>query len=209
VRVSRAREPAQFKVALGAKSLADQAVALKFFWANERSPQAEITEIKSRLSELGALYRSYSASRPSPERTDAMKELQLEMRYLQEALGTMPAPPPAAPREEIARMGFPSAALVGDPDARVLIPAGFWARELSPQLARHFEVAGGMLVDRVVENSSAQKAGLQPGDVIVVAGGRPLFTLAQLQAVFAAHPVQIEVRLVRNGQSVVVRITRD
>jgi S1-C subfamily serine protease len=70
-------------------------------------------------------------------------------------------------------------------------------------------VAGGMMVDQVVENSSAQKAGLKSGDVIVDAAGRPIFNLGQLQAVFAAHPVKIELRLVRNKESLVVTIARD
>jgi S1-C subfamily serine protease len=210
VRAVRTREPAHFKVKLGAKPLTDQALALKFFWANEKSPQAEIADMKTRLEELGALYRSYNKAPASRERTEALKDLQLEIRYLQETLSSMPAPRPAAPSEDIARMGLPGGDfVVGDPDARVLIPAGFWARQLSPQLARHFDVAGGMMVDEVLENSSAQKAGLKSGDVIVDAAGRPIFKLAQLQAVFAAHPVKIELRLVRDKQSVVVTIARD
>lgn len=209
VRAVRTREPAQFKVKLGAKPLTDQAVALKFFWGNEKSPQAEIADIKTRLAELGTVYRSYVKSPPSRERTEAIKEVQLEIRYLQAALSQMPAPPPPAAAEQIARMSQPGGNGVLDPDARVLIPAGFWARQLSPQLARHFDVAGGMMVDQVVENSSAQKAGLKSGDVIVDAAGRPIFNLGQLQAVFAAHPVKIELRLVRNKESLVVTIARD
>lgn len=45
---------------------------------------------------------------------------------------------------------------------------------LSKQLADHFGVEGGVLVNEVRENSPAAKAGLKAGDIIVEADGKPV-----------------------------------
>lgn len=51
---------------------------------------------------------------------------------------------------------------------------GIGGEELSPEMAKHFDVkdAKGLLVDRVEENSAAQKGGIERGDIIVKMDGK-------------------------------------
>jgi membrane-associated protease RseP (regulator of RpoE activity) len=213
----RNRQPVDLTVVLGARDVQTQAVQSQPRWALERSAAAEAAEARARLSELQGLYRSYLKSAPSAERNQALTELGIEMRFLYDGLRELgsqtvastatPPPPPARAIGQIRGGDFS-----GEPEAsaetRALVPLGFWARELTPQLARELVVAGGMLVDSVVKESAADKAGLKVGDVIVSVAGRQLFKASQLLAAATAPGPQVELRVVRNRQALTLVIPR-
>ncbi len=88
--------------------------------------------------------------------------------------------PPMAPMPEMPRMGempgFPAPprgeafAWGGGPGRQI----GVGVTPLTKQLAEHFGVEGGAMVNNVRENSPAAKAGLKAGDIIIEADGKPV-----------------------------------
>ena len=72
---------------------------------------------------------------------------------------------------------------------------------LSKQLAAHFNVEGGALVNDVRENSPAAKAGLQAGDIIVEAGGKSIRSQIDLiKAINDKKEGSVDLTVVRNGK---------
>jgi len=68
---------------------------------------------------------------------------------------------------------------------------GLRVETLTPDAAKQFKIEGpatGVVVVEVVSGSSAEEAGLQPGDVIVRANGRPVATAQDLTA--AVQPLK-------------------
>ncbi len=71
---------------------------------------------------------------------------------------------------------------------------------IDPELARRegYPVTRGALVERVYENSPADRAGLRPGDLVVAVEGKPLSAredvTTALYSVPAGTPVQLELR---------------
>jgi hypothetical protein len=66
-----------------------------------------------------------------------------------------------------------------------------WSREAPPE--------GGVIVTRVVTESAAATAGLQPGDRIVAVDGEPLRQGDQLQAAVLAAAAELELRVARSA----------
>ena len=65
----------------------------------------------------------------------------------------------------------------------------------------------GLLVERVMPDSPAAKAGLQQYDVLVAAGGKPLGTILDLaEAVGAAKEQKLSLELLRGGQSTKIEV---
>ena len=69
-----------------------------------------------------------------------------------------------------------SAAAQGQDKGRM----GLAVRPLTPEERKEMKVAGGLLVEEV--NGPAARAGVQPGDVVLMAGGKPVQTVADLRA---------------------------
>jgi serine protease Do len=64
---------------------------------------------------------------------------------------------------------------------------GLAVQDLSPELARHFEVRAGIVVTAVEDGSPAQRAGLTRGMVVTAADGRPVRTMADWDSLVTAH----------------------
>ena len=77
---------------------------------------------------------------------------------------------------------------------------GVHVQQLSPQLADHFGVDGGLLVSEVIEDTPAAKAGLQAGDVLLEIGDEPVRDSGELHKAIATFEF---------GQEVPVRLQRD
>lgn len=83
--------------------------------------------------------------------------------------------------------------------------------ELTPQIAEQFDVEAesGVIVLSVVENSAAEEAGLQPGDVIVAVDGEELRGVGEfLSALRQRAPGDtIELEILRDGEEQTVSAT--
>ena len=78
--------------------------------------------------------------------------------------------------------------------------AGAELSELNPELARYFRVDDGVLVLQVSRSTPAARAGLQGGDVIVRAAGRPVGSVADLRRAFGDLEGEVRLEVVRQGQ---------
>jgi len=70
--------------------------------------------------------------------------------------------------------------------------------EMDPGLADYFG-ATGLLALKVLPETPADRAGLQPGDVIVKAKDRAVRTVAELRSVIAANPDGVKLEVRRKG----------
>jgi serine protease Do/serine protease DegQ len=77
-------------------------------------------------------------------------------------------------------------------------------QELTPELAKAFKVPDGRgaLIGQVVKGSPAEKAGLQAGDVIVEANGKPIHDFAQLRNMIGLMPIgeRVDMKVLREGK---------
>nr|AIA11915.1 PDZ domain protein [uncultured bacterium] len=82
-------------------------------------------------------------------------------------------------------------------------------RELAQELKAHYGVQGGALVEDVLPNSPAQKAGLKAEDVIVRFGDRPVNNFTDLEgAVGNTRPnTRIPVTIVRDRREMTLQVT--
>lgn len=80
---------------------------------------------------------------------------------------------------------------------------GIGGEELSPEMAEHFGVKGtkGLLVDRVEENSAAQKGGIERGDIIVKMDGKAVENWSNFRNEIARKSpgTKINLAVIRNG----------
>jgi len=71
-------------------------------------------------------------------------------------------------------------------------------------------IAGdGLMVNSVAENSSAQQAGIEPGDIILEINGQSVHTQGDMQDILnsAEEGVEVTMLLLRNGQEVQTTVT--
>jgi len=93
------------------------------------------------------------------------------------------------------------------PFTGLLMTTGLWLGvrpiELSGQLAEYFRVTdGGVLIGEVFEDSPAEKAGLQAGDVIVALGGEDIEDTMELREEIGEHDEgdEVTVAVMRDGK---------
>ncbi|MEX0502133.1 DegQ family serine endoprotease [Alphaproteobacteria bacterium LSUCC0719] len=88
---------------------------------------------------------------------------------------------------------------------------GVFIQEITPDIAESLglDVAAGALVSTVNENSPAQAAGLEPGDVIVSFDGKMIDKMRDLPRIVAETEIgaTVPVKLIRNGKSMEVQVT--
>ncbi|MFW6078699.1 MAG: PDZ domain-containing protein [Gemmatimonadota bacterium] len=82
---------------------------------------------------------------------------------------------------------------------------------LNPGLGRYFERDHGLLVLRVLPGTPAERAGLEPGDVVVEAGGHSTRSIADLRYAMTAATGEdtIPLEVVRDGAGMTLRIERE
>ncbi len=79
---------------------------------------------------------------------------------------------------------------------------------LTKQLAEHFGVENGLLVNNVRENSPAAKAGLKAGDIIVEAEGKAVRGDGDLvRAINEKKGGEVTLTIVRNGNRQTIKVT--
>jgi len=85
---------------------------------------------------------------------------------------------------------------------------GIGVSPLTKQLADHFGVEGGALVNSVRENSPAAKAGLKAGDIVVEVDGKPVKGDGDImRAVREKKQGEVTLVVVRNGARQTVKVT--
>lgn len=85
--------------------------------------------------------------------------------------------------------------------------AGAELAELEPAVAAYFQVDDGVLVLRVAPGTPAARAGLEPGDVIVRAAGKPVRSIGELRRRLREDVNEhSELEIVRKGKSRTVRL---
>ena len=197
LRVLRNSEPVKLGVVLGAKAYTGPNLDLlghQQQWGPELSKR---DEFESRLNELAIqLLELRSKTGYSKERNEAMRELEIEIRQVQDRIRMLDIErnTPAGP--DIANVDVP----------RISFPIGVVARPINPQLANNLGAKGGMLVDSVKKDSPADRAGIKAGDIIVGTQGRPPMTPSQLKEVFAVRHGVIPLNIVRDKQSLVIKV---
>ena len=85
---------------------------------------------------------------------------------LQEVPAGSMAFPPALP-QDLAGMAAAMGAVIAP-------KLGFYSAEIMPQLAEHFGVMGGVLIESVEAHTPADKAGLKAGDIVTKVNGTPI-----------------------------------
>ena len=82
---------------------------------------------------------------------------------------------------------------------------GFRVQELTDEVKQYFKLSDtrGVVVTDVLRNSAADKAGIEPGDVITALDGEKVRRPEEVQSVLAEHVVgdQIRFTLIRNGST--------
>lgn len=85
--------------------------------------------------------------------------------------------------------------------------------EVNEVIAQQFglNVSEGALINQVVPNSPADKAGIKRGDIILEFDGKAITTIQSLQDLVSATPPKktVKVKLVRGGQSKMVSLTTE
>ncbi len=84
--------------------------------------------------------------------------------------------------------------------------AGAAVQELNEQLASYFGVREGLLVERVTAGTPAARAGLQAGDVVTAAAGRPVGDIADLRRALRGREGTVKLDIVRKGKAQSVSI---
>jgi len=193
LRVLRNSEPVKLGVVLGAKAYTGPNLDLlgsQRQWGVELSKR---DEMENRLNELAIQYwelRDRAGS--SKERNEAMRELEIEMLQVQDRIRMLDI------------QTGPQVASVDVP--RITFSIGFVARQLTQQLAGHFGVKNGILVDSVKKESPADRAGIKAGDVIVGTQDQASLTASQLKEIFAVRRGIIPLKIVRSKQALVIQI---
>lgn len=88
---------------------------------------------------------------------------------------------------------------------------GIYLRTITPELVAglHLPVQRGVLVDDVAPGSSADKAGLKPGDVVTSVGGKTVDDVRQFALDLYAYKIgqKAEIGVLHNGTETVVPVT--
>jgi S1-C subfamily serine protease len=139
-----------------------------------RKPKEEVSlsiERKGKAQKVKVRLGEYS-------QMNIFKEFEVKFPKLFPPQAPKPSEPSAIPESPMLRRFFPSRY-----EARKFI--GVYLEELTEELSVYFGVkeGNGLLIAKLSENSSAEKAGMKVGDVIVKADGKEVNTVQELSKV--------------------------
>lgn len=201
LRAVREGKPLEFDVVLGAKDYAAPALSLHEINVPAPSQESVLAELYRRLAELGGPYNKLKAEPKSPQRDEALSELTIEIREIQDsiretqrALGTVATAPAIAPP-------FNS----GQAPRSCQLASGFTASELTSQLAQVWGTPRSVWVKDVKKGSPADLAGLKAADVIVGNRQEPL-TCSKLETLVASSKQPVTLKVIRNKQVISVTL---
>ena len=205
LRAIRDHQPVEIKAVLGARPYTESSNLVGLFDQGLHPELSQRDQLEKRLVELRERFRQYHKGPPSREAQEAVRELEIEIRQIYDALLAMgPENTGPPPRPRTSGPDYPGPAFTSNSDIR--FQAGFTARELTPQLAASLQARGGVLVSNVAKDSPAERAGLKAGDVIIGTQERVLLSVAQLQAFLSAQHGPVTLKVVRTGEPIVVSL---
>ncbi len=109
-------------------------------------------------------------------------------------------------------MGFAIPTNIAKPIIEELMNKGYISRPylgivmegtITEQLSQIYGVAAGVMVESVAQGSSAEKAGIQGGDIITSFDGEKIMSTEQLSQLIKSHKVgdRVTIDIVRNGKN--------
>jgi len=86
---------------------------------------------------------------------------------------------------------------------------GIWMQELTPELSQKFGVEKGVLISGIAEGSPAEKAGIQPGDIVQEINGKFVNSPLELREEIIKREVgeKINITLIRKKKKIVLSLT--
>ena len=207
LRAVRDHKPVELTAVLGARPNAETQNLDSLINQSWHPGVSQREQLERRRHELEARYREYQAEAKkrtlNAEEREAVNELTIEIRQIQDNLRTLPTENSTSPRLA-ATPQYPTPALTGWSD--VSFAAGFTARELTKQLADSLHARGGVFITAVVPGSAAEKAGLKAGDVIIGTRDSVLLSIAQLQAFLSSQRGPVTLSIIRTKEPIVVSL---
>lgn len=205
----RDHQPVELKAVLGPRPYNEPGYLAAPFDPTFEPALSVRTQLEKRLKELGDIFRAYKKGPPSRETNEAVRELALEIRQIQDSLRALKPDNTDLPRavQPSSRPDYGDVNLTGERlTADFDFPAGFTARDVTSQLAAILQARGGVLVSSVAKGSPAERAGLKAGDVIVGTNERVLLGAAQLQVLLSSRHGTVTLRVVRNKEPIIVSL---
>ncbi len=83
---------------------------------------------------------------------------------------------------------------------------GISGYNVDEEVSKMFDISDvGIYVARVIENTSAEKAGIKQGDVITSINGQKVLTMSELSEIIKSHNIGdiIEIEVIRNGKNTI------
>ncbi|HVG21411.1 MAG TPA: PDZ domain-containing protein, partial [Blastocatellia bacterium] len=164
LRTIRNRQPVELDVTLGARPNSEITYSATFIeqhWEASLSPRSQL---EKRLEELKTQHRNFLKASASRESTEALREIDLEIRQIYDALRALgPEPPgPVETAKNDKQPNFPDGGFTTEPGAKGLASRlGIMGRELTPQLASYFQARGGILITSILKDGLAARSGLR------------------------------------------------
>jgi serine protease DegS len=207
LRTIRNQQPVELDVMLGARPDDENTYyAVTFIEQSSLSPRGQL---EKRLEDLKTQHRNFMKALPSRESTEALRELDLEIRQIHDALRTLgpEGPNPVEAANNKKQPGFPDSAFTTESAAKSPTSKfGILWRELTPQLAGYFQAQGGILVMSILKDSIAARSGLKPGDVIEGTEQQSPLSASQLEQLLSTERGAISLKVVREKKPIIIRI---
>ncbi|HKS40276.1 MAG TPA: PDZ domain-containing protein [Blastocatellia bacterium] len=207
LRAIRNHQPVEINVELGARADSEWSTPV-FRQEVGVTIASQRTDLEKRRQELIQRYRGYEKLQSSKETQEALRELILEIRQINDALqalGPDVSKQPDKSKPDVSPLYAPSNASADSSLFRVGL---LEVRDLAttPQLAARLGVKGGMFVRDVRKDSLAWQAGIRAGDVIVGTQDRENLTAETLQSLLDGQRGPIAFKIVRDNKPIAINL---
>lgn len=201
LRAIREGKPIDFEVVLGAKEYTEPVLRLEGAQVAANSQESLLGELLRRLEELSDEHRRLGQTSRTAERAEALRELTIEIREIQDSVRALQAAGVQAPEPP----PLYTPVNRGQTPKSCQLSVGFLAREMTSQLAEERGTPKSVWVIDVKPGSAAEAAGLQAGDVVVSTRGEAL-TCTQVEALFTHRAAPLPLTVLRKKQTLTITI---